>query len=53
MGKIKVFGKWDLEKGIWIQKPDSKFYGRSFAIANYEKIINNDKKIRNLIIVTI
>ncbi len=49
MGEIKVFGKWDLEKGIWIQKPDSKFYGRSFAIANYDKIINNDKKINYII----
>ena len=41
MGEIKVFGKWDLEKGVWIQKPDPKFFGRSFAIANYENIIND------------
>lgn len=49
MGEIKVFGKWDLEKGIWIQKPDPKFFGRSFAIANYERIINNDEKINYII----
>ena len=49
MGEIKVFGKWDLEKGIWIQKPDPKFFGRSFAIANYERIINNDQKINYII----
>ena len=49
MGEIKVFGKWDLEKGVWIQKPDPKFFGRSFAIANYDRVINNDEKINYII----
>lgn len=50
MGKINVFAKWDLEKGKWVKNPDFKDYGRSFAIASYEKIINNNGKINYIII---
>ena len=49
MGEIECFGKWDLEKGIWIKNPGLKFRGRSFAIANYDKIINNNGRINYII----
>jgi hypothetical protein len=49
MGQIQVFGKWSLEKGIWIKNPDEKEFGRSFAIANYDRIINDDGKINYII----
>jgi len=49
MGQIQVFGKWNLEKGIWVKNPDEKDYGRSFAIANYDRIINDDGKIDYII----
>lgn len=49
MGKIKVFGKWDLEKSIWIKNPSLDISGRSFAIASYDKIINHDDKINYII----
>ena len=51
MGEIKVFGKWNLEKGIWIKNPNANEFGRSFAIANYEKIINDNGKINYIIFV--
>lgn len=50
MGKIDVLAKWDLEKGVWNQKPAFSDYGRSFAIANYDTIINDDGKIDYIII---
>ena len=49
MGKIEVFGKWDLENGCWVSNPDTKLYGRSFAIANYDRVINNNGKINYII----
>jgi len=49
MGKIQVFGKWNLEKGIWVKNPDEKEFGRSFALANYDRIINDDGKINYII----
>lgn len=49
MGEVKIYGKWNLEKGIWIEKPDLKFHGKSFAIVNYDKIINNNGKINYII----
>lgn len=49
MGTIDVFAKWDLQNGIWIKNPEPEDYGRSFAIANYEPIINSDEKINYII----
>lgn len=49
MGKISVLGKWDLENKIWLQNPNVNFHGRSFSIANYDKIINDDGKINHII----
>lgn len=50
MGIINVLGKWDLKNEIWIKNPESEDYGRSFAIANYDRIINNDGKYNYVII---
>jgi len=50
MGVIDILGKWDLENGIWIKNPQLESYGRSFAIANYAPIINNNDKYNYIII---
>lgn len=50
MGKIDIIAKWDLEKNKWTQSSDLKDIGRSFAIANYKKIINDNGKINYIII---
>lgn len=49
MGKIEVLGKWDLANGEWIKNPEQRFLGRSFALAHYDKIINNNGKINYII----
>ena len=51
MGIITDFNKWDLEKGQWIA-PNPSQYGRSFAFANYENIINDPSKNINYIIIS-
>ena len=51
MGIITDFNKWDLEKGKWIA-PNPSQYGRSFAFANYENIINDPSKNINYIIIS-
>lgn len=50
MGKINVIGKWNLEKYQWQLNPNEKEYGRSFAMATYDKVINNTGKIDYIII---
>lgn len=50
MGEIDIIGKWNLENEIWIENPNFKDYGRSFAIAKYERILNDDGKINYIII---
>ena len=50
MGKIDIIAKWDLEKNKWTQSSDLKDIGRSFAIVNYKKIINDNGKINYIII---
>lgn len=49
MANIEFFGKWDLQNNIWINNPSSSDYGRSLAITNYDKIINDDGKIDYII----
>lgn len=49
MGTIDVFAKWDLEHSMWINNPDIEQHGRSFAIANYEPIINSNEKTNYII----
>ena len=49
MGTINVLGKWDLEKGIWVNG-NMMNAGRSFAIADYNPIINDNGKINYIII---
>lgn len=49
MGTIDVIAKWDLEKNCWNTNPDINQYGRSFAMASYERIINNAGKINYII----
>ena len=50
MGTIDIFAKWDLEKNVWIQSDNLKDIGRSFAIASYKRIINDNGKINYIII---
>ena len=50
MGKIDVFAKWDLDTDTWNTSPNFKLFGRCFAIANYENIINNTGKIDYIIL---
>lgn len=50
MGKIDVFAKWDLDMNEWVKNPGVNFRGRSFAIAHYDNITNNDGKINYIII---
>ncbi len=50
MGTIDIFAKWNLEKNEWIQSDNLKDIGRSFAIASYKKIINDNGKINYIII---
>ena len=50
MGAIDIFAKWDLEKNEWVQSSDLKDRGRSFAIASYKRIINDNGKINYIII---
>ena len=50
MGKIEILAKWDLEKSVWNKNPAFDHYGRSFAIANYDTIVNNNGKIDYIII---
>ena len=50
MGTIDIFAKWDLEKNEWVQSSDLKDRGRSFAIASYKRIINDNGKINYIII---
>ena len=45
MGTIDIFAKWDLEKNGWTQSDNLKDIGRSFAIASYKRIINDNGKI--------
>lgn len=47
MGEIVTLAKWDLEKNKWKSSENNK--GRSFAIANYDKIINDNGKIDYII----
>lgn len=49
MGKITAYAKWDLQNGIWVPNPDTRQYGKSFAIANYDKIINSNEKVDYII----
>lgn len=49
MGNIEVYAKWNLKDNNW-STPKFEDYGRSFAIANYENIINNDGKYDYVII---
>lgn len=41
MGTIESIGRWDLEHNLWIT-PNKEMYGKSFAIANYSPIQNNE-----------
>ena len=50
MGTIDIFAKWDLDKNEWKQSDDLKDIGRSFAIASYKRIINDNGKINYIII---
>lgn len=50
MGTIDIFAKWDLEKNVWSQSDNLKDIGRSFAIASYKRIINDNGKINYIII---
>lgn len=50
MGKIDVLAKWNSDTATWNKEPNFKLFGRSFAIANYEDIINNNGKIDYIII---
>ena len=50
MGAIDIFAKWDLEKNEWTQSDNLKDIGRSFAIASYKRIINDNGKINYIII---
>ena len=50
MGAIDIFAKWNLEKNEWVQSSDLKDRGRSFAIASYKRIINDNGKINYIII---
>ena len=50
MGIINVFAKWDLKTGTWNKNPVLNEYGRSFAIASYETIINNNDGIDYIIV---
>ena len=50
MGTIDIFAKWNLEKNEWVQSSDLKDIGRSFAIASYKRIINDNGKINYIII---
>lgn len=50
MGVINALGKWSLENGVWISKPKIEDYGRSFAIANYENIVNTNEKFDYIIV---
>ena len=51
MGNIIIKGKWNLQSGNWILNPKEKLYGRSFAIAEYDKIINDEKDKINYILI--
>ena len=50
MGTIDIFAKWDLEKNDWSQSDNLKDIGRSFAIASYKRIINDNGRINYIII---
>ena len=50
MGTIDIFAKWDLEKNDWTQSDNLKDIGRSFVIASYKRIINDNCKINYIII---
>ena len=50
MGAIDIFAKWDLEKNEWTQSDNLKDIGRSFAIASYKRINNENGKINYIII---
>lgn len=41
MGTIESIGRWDLEHNLWVT-PNKKMYGKSFAIANYRIVKNNE-----------
>lgn len=51
MGNIIIKGKWDLQSGTWLLNPKEKLYGRSFAIAKYDKIISDEKDKINYILI--
>ena len=42
MGTIEVLGKWNLGKNAFETEFDSSLMGKSFGIATYEPIKNND-----------
>ena len=50
MGTIDIFAKWDLENNSWMRSDNLKDIGRSFAIASYKRIINDNGKINYIII---
>ena len=51
MGKINIIGKWDLNENKW-KTPTTEEYGKSFSLAIYEPIINdeNSSEINYIII---
>lgn len=51
MGTIEIIAKYNLLNNEWNFNPDLIEYGRSFAFANYEKIINNDQEKIDYIII--
>lgn len=51
MGTIEVIAKYDLANRRWNFNSDIKNHGRSFAFANYEKIINNENEKIDYIII--
>lgn len=51
MGTIEIVAKYNLKYKNWNFNPDIMEYGRSFAFANYEKIINNEQEKINYIII--
>ena len=51
MGTIEIIAKYDLTNKTWNFNPNVTEYGRSFAFANYEKIINNEQDKIDYIII--
>ncbi len=51
MGTIEIIAKYDLTNQRWNYSPNKTEYGRSFAFATYEKIVNNKNEKVDYIII--